>query len=139
MVEQTKRRGNAAFEDWTQWLILVLVLGFGWVAMTTNVVSKGPSRARLEKARREVRAIHEAALLYRQHHGVVPTVGDLTTPDETGHVYIDASLIDPWGEEYDLVPAGRSRSQAEAVSAGPDGEFGTEDDLWYPDDAEETR
>jgi hypothetical protein len=41
-----------------------------------------------------------------------------------------ADYVDPWGNQYSLEV--HSTRQARAMSAGPDGEFGTSDDIGFP-------
>ena len=59
----------------------------------------------------------------------VPSLEDLTTPDEKGKTYLheNSDATDPWGNSYIIRETERNRF--EVISFGPDGAENTEDDI----------
>jgi len=77
-------------------------------------------------------AIHGAAQLYVQRKGRVQTFADLLEKDDSGAAWIDLGAIprDPWGRLYRIEPR-EGRLKFAVISAGPDREFDTADDVAY--------
>ncbi|GAB4148096.1 MAG: hypothetical protein Fur0037_16370 [Planctomycetota bacterium] len=82
---------------------------------------------RLRKARAEIASIAAAASAHRQRTGEVPTLQELTAAAPGAEPAYRGSAEDPWGHRYLVRSAGESG--IEVLSAGPDGELGTRDDL----------
>lgn len=59
-----------------------------------------------------------------------PTLADLLAPDAHGQARIENSR-DPWQRDYVLHPGERA-AEFRALSLGPDGIEGTEDDIVWP-------
>ena len=86
---------------------------------------------------------HLARVLVRSHRQVstgqrpwritkrkLPTMEDLTTPDEKGDIAFQSMSQDPWNQDYIIKELdGR---KFEVISCGPDEEEGTDDDIRYP-------
>jgi hypothetical protein len=81
-----------------------------------------------ETARKDLLAIFRAASRFREQHGRVPTVAELEEPgSDGGAVAYGGKDKDPWGGFYRLrLVDGRL---LEALSDGPDGKLGTDDDV----------
>ncbi|MCB9877149.1 MAG: type II secretion system protein GspG [Planctomycetes bacterium] len=62
------------------------------------------------------------------HPDAVPTPRELAKLQRDGQPAYAGSLVDPWGHDY-VLRKRATGSRWEAVSAGADGEFGTDDDL----------
>jgi general secretion pathway protein G len=86
--------------------------------------------AQLDTARTEVIKIRGAVETYRVNkRGKCPK----TMQDLKAAGFIDKIAKDPWGTEYELKCPGE-KDQIDVVSAGPDAEMGTADDIASYDD-----
>lgn len=83
--------------------------------------------AQRTKAETEVKAIANAGKMFLIKNGRIPTMADLTTPDEKGYRYLEGAPQDPWGNDYVIEVLEQNRVRV--VSAGPDGKRGTPDDI----------
>ncbi len=83
-----------------------------------------------QRCRSELAALAAAGKRFREQSDGerVPTPAELAREQLAGKPAYEGPLQDPWGHDYVLQrrPTG---SRWQAVSAGPDGELGTEDDL----------
>ncbi|MEM9068197.1 MAG: hypothetical protein AAGE52_06805 [Myxococcota bacterium] len=70
----------------------------------------------------ELRAVTSAAMLYAVEHDGCPSLADL----RGAYLDVHARVEDPWGRPYRVACHGE---RPVGASAGPDGVFGTEDDL----------
>ena len=93
----------------------------------------------LETCRRSQQAIHNAVQVYRISNSMprLPTLAELVAPGpgSGGAAYLEtggAIPKDPWGTAFRLEAGTGTPPLTHVVSAGPDGAFGTEDDLAYP-------
>jgi hypothetical protein len=71
-----------------------------------------------------------------QRHGLPGSLEDLTQEDERTHQpFIEGGKIprDPWSTPYDYRVLDERRMKYELSSAGEDKQFGTDDDLFYPE------
>ena len=117
-------------------MVVVVILGLLATLVVPNVLSSA-AEAREEKAFTDCNAIHSAAVQYSlRNRGKVPTIEDLTTPDDTGNAYIEMEIEDPWGNEYVLRPL-EARGKFEVISMGEDQMEDTEDDIRYPKPTED--
>jgi hypothetical protein len=80
------------------------------------------------KALTDVRTIAEGAKLYRIKNNRVPSLEDLTTPDEKGYAYVEGVAKDPWGHDY-LILSGDRPGSFYVLSCGPNGKQGDDDDI----------
>jgi general secretion pathway protein G len=113
-------------------MVVIVILGLLATIVAPNVFSVSET-AKEKKAMADVKAIYEAARMYMLTHSGsaqrdVPTMETLTTPDEKGVAQIEMSSKDPWGNDYEI-HAGDRPGKFEVVSAGKDGQMGTEDDI----------
>ncbi len=103
------------------------------VAVGMNVVRALPlGDQKDELARTQLFAFRNAVSMYKLMNKRLPTsLDDLTKPDADGERFLgdDRIPLDPWGRPYMYLATDRAFSIA---SAGPDGKFGTEDDIAYP-------
>ena len=110
-------------------LVAVAIIGIlGTVAV--QQVTKHIETARITAAREACAAFENAAALYQMENKKYPAdLKDLVKEDSDGEAYIkggDDALEDPWGTEYKYE---RKGNKILVYSAGPDGEFGTDDDI----------
>ncbi len=86
-----------------------------------------------DRARDLVRTVDLALARYRRMHGEYPHSLDALTRDDL----LQGGTYDPWGRELRYERMGSSRPRV--ASAGPDGEFGTEDDIANMDETSRAR
>lgn len=86
------------------------------------------NNARITACSSSVKTIRDAAVLYLMAKGKLPkSIDELIEEDSQGRSYLsEGSREDPWGNEYKLEASGK---KIIVISAGPDGEFGTADDI----------
>ena len=67
-------------------------------------------------------------MLYQTKKGKFPkSMDDLIAEDSQGRSYFDENMrLDPWNNDYKFESKGM---KFVVISAGPDGQFGTEDDI----------
>jgi len=111
-------------------MVVIVIIGLLATIIGQNVL-RSSDEARITLAETNAKAIYDAAQSWAVRKGTVPTLEDLTTPDETNRAEIEAEVEDPWGNEYMLREL-EGRLHFEVVSAGPDGIEDTDDDIVYP-------
>ncbi|MGZ6125611.1 MAG: type II secretion system protein GspG [Myxococcales bacterium] len=103
----------------------VIVLAF--VLACCGVVGAGAlsrmKQARAMTAMLDIRCISSAAEIYRTETGQWPVTLEKMVPR-----FLKELHVDPWGHNYALY---RGEGGIAIVSAGPDGELGTADDVFY--------
>lgn len=107
-------------------MVVIVILGLLATLVVPNVIGMS-DEAKITKAKTDVHSIESSAKLYRVKNSKVPTMEDLTTPDDKGQAYIDNIGTDPWDHEYIIRET--ERGKFEVISMGPDGSEGTEDDI----------
>lgn len=126
----SRQRGMTLIEIMVVVAIISLVLG-GVGLMAFNSFKQ----AQTDTAKKDVVQIQQAVELYMtQKRGKCPkTLQDLKASGVAAKV-----TKDPWGNDYEIKCPGEKTS-VDVISAGPDGEIGTEDDVNnYTDEADET-
>lgn len=110
-------------------MVVIVILGLLATIVAPNVWSVSET-AKEKKAMTDVKAIADAAKIYMITHVVrdIPTMETLTTRDEKGNIPLDSVSKDPWGNDYEIRP-GDHPGEFEVISAGKDGQLGTEDDI----------
>ena len=113
-------------------MVVVVILGLLATMVVPNLVNAG-EEARLKKALTDCNQIHSAATQYVVKNGRIPTVEDLTAPDDTGNPYIEGGEPpqDPWNHPY-IIRKLEGRLRFEVLSSGPDEQEDSEDDIVYP-------
>jgi general secretion pathway protein G len=135
MNEQEKRTVREALRQGftlMEILIAVAIIGIlGAVALPALMGNLGSSR---NTAARELIANVETALnMYNMKKGRYPdSLEELTKETDDEEALLQGEYIDPWGKEIQYEkPKGKKRPLL--ISAGEDGEFGTEDDITNKD------
>jgi general secretion pathway protein G len=105
-------------------MVVVFIIGLLAALVVPKVVSN-TDKARVAKARADVRAIEEAAGLYKLDNARYPTsLEQLVTPGRSQpEGYLSKIPVDPWDNEYALLSDGR---RIEVLSYGADGAPGGE-------------
>lgn len=138
-----KLRGKAHQAGMTiiEILIVIALMGTILTLIATNILDVGES-ARLDTAKIGMQKIQSSLDMYRIHNYRYPSTEQglqalVVKPQEGTRwrgPYIDNNqLKDPWDNPYQYESDGRT---FKIISPGPDGTFGTADDLVYPDDAD---
>ena len=107
-------------------MVVIVIIGLLATLVVPNVIGMS-DEAKVKKAQSDVTSIYNQAKLFRVKNGKVPSMEDLTTPDDKGQAYIENLNTDPWEHEY--VIRETDRGKFEVISMGPDGSEGTEDDI----------
>ena len=113
--------------------LLVVVAIIGILGTIAVVNFDGVTDSAKEKAAKSsVDNIEGAVMIWKTKSGKSKPPSDLTvlikSDDDEGPALKggEGALVDPWDNEYKIEVKGRRFA---IVSAGPDGEFGTEDDI----------
>lgn len=108
---------------WWRWVMVIAMVIVGFVALAWAPNVRAAKEAR---AHHDVGTIQFAADLnhFAKHPGC-PTVEDLV---DRGYLELSQTIQDPWQAPYRLRCEG---DIARVSSAGPDGEHGTHDDIYY--------
>ncbi|MBQ7262261.1 MAG: type II secretion system major pseudopilin GspG [Synergistaceae bacterium] len=136
-VALARRRGFTLIEI----MVVVVILGL-LAALVVPRIGPQVTEAQRTTARTQIRSIEDALEMYRLHNGNYPTTQQgldaLVTAPTTAPVpkrYADGGYMkkipdDPWGGPYIY----RNRDgRIHIISAGPDGEEGTDDDVTADD------
>lgn len=108
-------------------LVVVAILGILATMAVINVAGQTDS-AKITTCNSSVKTIRDAAVLYQTAKGKFPrSIDELIEEDSQGKSYLsEDSREDPWNNEYKFETKG---VKFIVISAGPDGQFGTEDDI----------
>jgi general secretion pathway protein G len=124
-------------------LLVVVIIGILAAIVVPKLTGRSED-ARISAAKGDLAAFRTALNAYEVDNGKFPQaaqglpalVGKPTAAPEPKNwkgPYIDRTEIpkDPWGNEYQyLCPGAKNTNGFDLFSAGPDGQPGTEDDLW---------
>lgn len=127
--ENTMVRSMRAGFTLIEILVAVAIIGILGSVAIVNVIDNIES-ARQTAAKEACGNFENAALTYSMKHGKLPkelkdlvvAKGDELPAMKGGK----GALKDPWGNEYKYEKKGKAYS---VTSAGPDGQFGTDDDI----------
>ena len=94
--------------------------------------------SRVETARLLIKNVELALRSYYFKHGKYPESLETLTqaPDEDRDPLLEGDSVDPWGNELRYEKRGKKRPAI--ISAGPDGEFFTDDDITNIDDRKDS-
>ena len=136
MNKQEKRIAREALrQGFTLIEILVVVAIIGMLgAVAVPAYMNHVKESRIETTRLLISNVEFALQTYNMKHGKYPDSLEVLTqaPDEDSDPLLDGEPVDPWGNELKYEKKGKKRPSI--TSAGPDGEFGNEDDITNYDD-----
>ena len=138
-LQQAPQRGMSLIEI----VIVVALLGTLMAYMVSNLIGTS-EEAKKDQAKLAMNVISQSLQMYRVHNNRYPTADQslsalMQNPGDSKNwrgPYIESNkLQDPWGEDFGYESDGRTYK---IVSGGPDLQVGTEDDIRYPEDAEDS-
>lgn len=107
-------------------LVVVAILGILATMAVVGLADK-PDAARIQACEANVITIKNACVTYNLEHRKMPrSIEDLTQENSDGVAALEGGTQDPWGNDYKLEIKGKNIL---VISAGPDGEMGTDDDI----------
>ena len=119
-----------AREGFTLIEILVVVAIIGMLgAVAVPAYMSYLADARITTTRSLIKNIEDACQMYNMKHGgkYPDSLETLTQETDDEDALLQGGIEDPWGTPIQFEKRGKKRPLI--TSAGPDGEFGTEDDL----------
>ena len=135
MNKQEKRTAREALrQGFTLIEILVVVAIIGMLgAVAVPAYMNYLADARISTTRALISNVDVAVKSYNMKHGKYPESLDVLTqaPDDDSDPLLEGDPVDPWGNE--LKYEKQSKKRPVITSAGPDGEFGTDDDIMNVD------
>ena len=129
--EKLTKAARAAREGFTliELLLVIAILGILATIVVPNIAGK-PEEAKITAARSSIGGIITAINTYEISASKFPdSLDDLTVETETRAALLSKSkLVDPWGTPYQYTK--KTKFTFEVRSAGPDGQMGSEDDIY---------
>ena len=109
-------------------MVVVGIIGLLVAVLIPNVTGK-MNEARVASARVLIKNVEEALVSYNMKHGgkYPDSLEPLTQETDDEDALLQGGTDDPWGNPLQYSKRGKKRPLI--TSAGPDGEFGTEDDI----------
>ena len=109
-------------------MVVVGIIGLLVAVLIPNVTGK-MNEARVASARVQIKNVEEALVTYNMKHGgkYPDSLEPLTQETDDEDALLQGGIEDPWGNQLKYEKRGKKRPLI--TSAGPDGDFGTDDDI----------
>ena len=126
-IAKTARKAKQGF-TLIEIMVVVGIIGLLVAVLIPNVTGK-MNDARIASARVQIKNVEEALVAYSMKHGgkYPDSLDTLTQETDDEDALLQGGTEDPWGNTLQFEKRGKKRPLI--TSAGPDGEFGTEDDI----------
>ncbi len=133
---QDKEKGMTLIE-----ILIVIALLAGLMAILVTNISKNADDAKADQSRIQMSSIAQALQAYRIQNNRFPTTEKglqalITDPGDAkrwrGPYIEEAKLRDPWDNPFEYESDGNNFT---IKGSGIDGQFGTADDIFYPEPA----
>ncbi len=111
-------------------MVVIVIIGLMATIVAKNVIGQSEV-AKKTLAKTNAKQIYDAATSWVINKSKIPTIEDLTTPDDSGRADLESEPKDPWDHEF-LIRELEGRLRFEVISTGPDGIEDTDDDIVYP-------
>ena len=121
-VVESMKRGFTLVEM----LVVIAIIGMLATLAVKNLMPSMQT-ASITTAEAGARSLYGDCVTYQMKHKKYPTSLDQLCEGDDPILESDKPLYDPWDNKYELEMKGKNRLIIK--SAGPDGEFGTEDDI----------
>jgi general secretion pathway protein G len=112
-------------------MLVVAIIGILMSVAVWNIVGQG-EKARISGTKTSMRTIQSTIKAYQLEKGTYPPTMDALVSSK----YLDKVFKDSWKRDFEYRPAGLNGQAYTLISAGPDGQTGTDDDIdvWRIDD-----
>ena len=127
-----KHRSSSRGFTLIELMIVVVILGLLATTIMPKILSK-PDKARVQKAKFDMRQITTALAMFRTDNGRFPTTSEGlaalvsnpgSLPDYDPDGYLEKVPSDPWKNSYVYISPGMSGRDFDLISYGKDGENG---------------
>jgi len=126
--ENQNRKRRAGF-TLVEMLVVITIIGILAAVAVQNVIQH-VATTRIAATRASIKTVDDAIQIYRMKYNdkLPETLEELTQKGRDGEDSLlrEGSTVDAWGTPFNYSRQGRSYT---ITSAGPDGDFGTADDL----------
>lgn len=116
-------------------MVVISIIGLVMAMVTVNVMSRF-EKAKVQTTKTQIKALEQALEQYYLDNGAYPSTDQGLEALASGGDYLKKLPKDPWKRNYVYTSPGTEGNPFEIVSAGPDKQEGTEDDIksWVTDE-----
>ncbi len=130
--EMEKREHNRLGFTLLELMVVIVIMGILGGILTINLVGAA-DKAKVAATQSSMKTIKSALTMYYTQYSEYPPTGSLDILHAEN--LIKKEMIDSWGMLFDYYSPTQNAAFA-IISAGPDKQFETEDDIWMEADQE---